>query len=188
MKTEFLQNLKIGDQALTKEIIDAILAENGRDVEAAKKPFADYEAIKEQLKTAKDGLKAFEGVDVNDLQSKITTLQNDLSAKDKEYQQKLADMQFDGLITDTVRAAKGKNAKAIRALLDIDVLKSSKNQADDVKKALEALKKDNGYLFEDEQKPPFFAPGPGSQTPPNTNQPTGDSLVGALRERYNTKG
>ena len=59
MKTEFLQNFKVGDQSLPKEIIDAILAENGRDIEAAKKPFADYESIKEQLQTAKDGLKAF---------------------------------------------------------------------------------------------------------------------------------
>lgn len=49
MKTEFLQNFKVGDQALPKEIIDAILAENGRDIEAAKKPFADYESVKEQL-------------------------------------------------------------------------------------------------------------------------------------------
>ena len=40
------------------------MAENGRDIEAAKKPFPDYESIKEQLQTAKDGLKAFGGVDV----------------------------------------------------------------------------------------------------------------------------
>lgn len=37
MKTEFLQNFKVGEQPLPKEIIDAILAENGRDIEAAKK-------------------------------------------------------------------------------------------------------------------------------------------------------
>ena len=35
MKREFLQNFKIGDQPLTKEIIDAIMEENGRDIEAA---------------------------------------------------------------------------------------------------------------------------------------------------------
>lgn len=58
MKTEFLQNFKVGDQALQKEIIDAILAENGRDIEAAKKPFADYESVKEQLKTAKISIHA----------------------------------------------------------------------------------------------------------------------------------
>jgi hypothetical protein len=71
MKTEFLQNLKIGDQALSKEIIDAIMAENGKDIEAAKKPFADYDHIKDQLKTAQDGLKAFEGVDVAQLQGQM---------------------------------------------------------------------------------------------------------------------
>ena len=36
MKREFLQNLKVGDTALTKEVIDAIMAENGRDIENAK--------------------------------------------------------------------------------------------------------------------------------------------------------
>ena len=39
MKREFLQNFKIGDQPLSKEIIDEIMAENGRDIESAKKAF-----------------------------------------------------------------------------------------------------------------------------------------------------
>lgn len=37
MKREFLQNLKVGEEALPKEVIDAIMAENGRDIEAAVK-------------------------------------------------------------------------------------------------------------------------------------------------------
>ena len=57
MKREFLQNFKVGDQTLPKEIIDAIMEENGRDIEATKKPFADYDTIKQQLQTAKDSLK-----------------------------------------------------------------------------------------------------------------------------------
>ena len=52
MKREFLQNLKVGDQPLSKEVIDAIMSENGRDIEAAKKPFADYDTIKSQLDEA----------------------------------------------------------------------------------------------------------------------------------------
>jgi len=36
MKREFLQNLKVGDQSLPKEIIDAIMEENGKDVQGAK--------------------------------------------------------------------------------------------------------------------------------------------------------
>jgi hypothetical protein len=162
MKREFLQNFRAGDQTLTKEIIDAIMAENGRDIEDAKKPFADYDSIKEQLQTAKDGLKAFEGVDVKDLQGQISKLQGDLTAKEAEYQGKLADLAFEGVLKESITAAKGRNAKAITALLDVDALKASKNQTDDIKVALEALKKDSGYLFDTEQTPPPYSPGTGT--------------------------
>lgn len=181
MKTEFLQNFKVGDQPLPKEVIDAILAENGRDIENAKKPFADYEAIKDQLKAAKDGLKAFEGVDVSKLQVEISTLQGQLADKDKEWKEKLDGMAFDGRIRDAIAAAKGRNAKAISALLDVDALRASKNQEADIKAALEAVKKDNSYLFETETPPPF-AGGTGSAPAGGKQAPV--SLAGALHEKY----
>ena len=181
MKTEFLQNLKVGDQALPKEIIDAILAENGRDIENAKKPFSDYEAIKDQLKTAQDGLKAFEGVDVGQLQGKIKELTGMLSDKDKEWQAKLDGMAFDGRIRDAIAAARGRNAKAISALLDVDALRASKNQEADIKAALEAVKKGNGYVFETET-PPRCAGGTGSAPAGGKQAPA--SLAGALHEKY----
>lgn len=162
MKREFLQNFKVGDQTIPKEIIDEIMAENGRDIEAAKKPFADYDAIKEQLQTARDGLKAFEGVDVAKLQGEITTLNGKLADKDREWQGKLDAMAFEGKVKDAITAARGKSAKAIAALLDIDALKASKNQDADLKTALDALKRDSGYLFEDDNVPPPFAPGAGA--------------------------
>lgn len=162
MKTEFLQNFKVGDQALPKEIIDAILAENGRDIENAKKPFADYDHIKEQLKTAQDGLKAFEGVDVAKLQGEITTLQSKLTGKDKEWQEKLDGMAFDSKIKDAITAAKGKSVKAIAALLDLDTLRQSKNQDADIKAAVDALKAgEYSYQFDTATVPPPYATGTG---------------------------
>lgn len=166
MKREFLQNFKVGDQPLPKEIIDEIMAENDRDIEAAKKPFADYEAIKEQLQTARDGLKAFEGVDVAKLQGEIATLNGQLTAKDQEWQGKLDEMAFNGALKDAITAAKGRNAAAIIGALGpekVAALKGSKDQTADIKAALEGLKKDNGYLFESEQVPPPYAPGTGTQ-------------------------
>ena len=161
MRREFLQNFKVGDQPFTPEIIDAIMAENGRDIEAAKKPFADYDSIKEQLQTAKDGLKAFEGVDVAQLQGQIATLNTQLADKDKEWQAKLDTMAFEGKVKDAITAARGKNVKAISALLDMDALKASKNQDVDIKSAVEALQKESGYLFEEEGNPPPYAGGTG---------------------------
>lgn len=183
MKREFLQNFKVGDQPLPKEIIDEIMAENGRDIESAKKPFADYDSIKEQLQTAKDGLKAFEGVDVAQLQSKVTELQGKLDAKDTEWRGKLADMAFDHALESAITGAKGKSAKAIRAMLDVDALKGSKNQEADIKAALEGLKKDSGYLFDDGKNPPPYSGGTGTGNNNQPGEPT--SLAGALRAKYN---
>ena len=61
MKREFLQNIKVGDQSLPKEVIDSILDEHSRSIGTLK---AEKESLETQLQTAKDGLKAFEGVDV----------------------------------------------------------------------------------------------------------------------------
>ena len=180
MKPEFLQNFKVGDAPLPKEVIDAILAENDRDMKAAVKPFSDYESIKEQLAAAKDGLKAFDGVDVKDLQEKVKQLTGDLEAKETEHRAKLSELEFDGVLKDAITAAKGRNAKAIAALLDVDKLKASKDQTADIKAALEALKKDSGYLFESEQEtPPPYAPGTGTNG-------EGGSLTGddALRTAF----
>lgn len=167
MKVEFLQNFKVGDAPLPKEVVDAILAENDRDVAAAVKPFADYESIKAQLKTATDGLKAFEGVDVKDLRDQVEKLARDLKDKEKAHQQELADMAFDGVLKDAISAARGRSDKAIRALLDVEALKASKDQTADIKAALEGLKKDNGYLFESYEVPPPYAAGTGTQQPPS---------------------
>lgn len=123
----------------------------------------DYETQKEKLETAeqkasasettinslKEDLKKFEGVDVTGLQQKITDLETDLQTKETEFQQKLADRDFDDLLTESIHGAKGKNAKAIRALLDVDALKTSKNQKDDVAAAIKALTEadDSKMLF-----------------------------------------
>lgn len=43
MKREFLQSLTVGDMALPKEVIDTIMAENGRDIELAKQAGSQWE-------------------------------------------------------------------------------------------------------------------------------------------------
>lgn len=186
MKREFLLNFKVGDQPLPKDVIDAIMAENGRDIEAAKvkgaEPFADYDHIKEQLTQAKAALDQFKGVDVSELQAQVAKLQKDLEDKDSEWAGKMAAQAFDAKVKDAITAAKGKNPKAIAALLDLEALKSSKNQDADLTAALDAIKKDSGYLFDEEKTPPPYAGGTGSAQMKQTGEPT--SLSGALQERY----
>lgn len=143
-----------------------ILKEYGMEVPADKK--ADFDkAWKENYRTKSEydnavsqrdnyktslddvnaKLKEFEGVDVKDLQGQITKLQGDLKAKDDEYAAKEADRMFMDSVKEAVKTAGGRNEKAVIAMLDIDALKKSKNQSDDIKTALENVKKSDGYLF-----------------------------------------
>ncbi len=147
MQRKFLEDL-----GLEKEIIDKIMDENGSDLEKTKaKLEAERDNYKSQLETAQDALKEFDGIDVKDLQGKINTLTNDLSEKEKEYQQKIADMEFNSVLDGAISSSGAKNAKAVKALLDLDSLKASKNQADDISRALEAVKTDNDYMFESKE-------------------------------------
>ena len=147
MQRKFLEEL-----GLEKEVIDKIMSENGSDIENTKKKLeAERDNYKSQLETAQETLKSFDGVDVNDLKGKITQLTNDLTAKETEYQGKLAYIEFTNAIESALNGAGAKNIKAVKALLDIDALKSSKNQAEDIKNALETVKSENDYLFQTEQ-------------------------------------
>ena len=162
MKTEFLQNLKVGDQPLSKEVIDAILAENGRDIEAAKRPFADYDHLKTQLDEAQKTIKGFQDQDIEGVRKSAKDWEDKYNQAVKDHEAKLADMAFDRKIDDAITSAKGKSAKAIKALLDVDTLKASKNQDADIKAAMDALQKDSGYLFGDVQTPPPYSGGSGT--------------------------
>ena len=60
MKREFLEGLK-----LEADVIDKIMAENGKDVNREKAKFADYDELKAQLEAANktlDGFKDYEAV------------------------------------------------------------------------------------------------------------------------------
>lgn len=167
MKREFLQNFKVGDQPLTKEIIDAIMAENGADIEAAKRPFADYDTIKQQLAAAQTTIQGFQtqGQDIETLRKSAHDWEEKYNTAIAESERKIADMAFDHALEAAITGAKGKSAKAIRALLDVDTLKSSKNQEADIHTALEALKKDSGYLFDSGETPPPYSAGTGTSLP-----------------------
>jgi hypothetical protein len=77
----------------------------------------------------------------------VDTLKKDLATKEAEFQSQLADRDFQALLTSGIAAAKGKNPKAIMALLDMDALKASKNQKEDTAAALKALAESDAYLF-----------------------------------------
>lgn len=154
MQRKFLEDL-----GLEKEIVDKIMAENGSDIEKTKSKLeTERDGYKEQLETAQNALKEFDGVDVNEMKEKISQLTADMAAKDAEHQARIADIEFNSALDTALTASKARNTKAVKALLDLDKLKTSKNQTEDIKTALEAVKAENDYLFVSENKGEPFHP------------------------------
>lgn len=146
MKADFLKGL-----GLEQDAIDKIMAENGKDVavEQAKttKAVSERDNYKDQLATATESLEKFKDVDPTAMQSEIDKLNQQLKDKDTEYAAKEADRIFFDTIKEAIKTAGGRNEKAVMAMLDIDALKASKNQSEDIKKALETVKESDAYLF-----------------------------------------
>lgn len=155
MKTEFLKGL-----GLEQDAIDKIMAENGKDIAAEKakttKAEGERDKYKGQLETATEPLEKFKDVDPTAMQGEIDKLNQQLKDKDEEYAAKEADRIFSDTIKEAIKTAGGRNEKAVMAMLDIDALKGSKNQSEDIKKALETVKESDAYLFGSDE--PFKNP------------------------------
>lgn len=145
MKTEDLKA-----QGFTDEQISFIMAENGKDIKREKDKADSY---KSQLDTATQTLKGFEGVNVEEMKNKISQLTADLENSQKKHAEEMAQRDFNDLLNSYATEYKARNIKAVMPFLDVEALRQSKNQKDDLKTAFETVRKENGYLFEDERIP-----------------------------------
>ena len=184
MKREELEKL-----GLTKEQIDSVLDMHHKEFDPVNKELEttknDLTASQEKVKTTEEALKAFDGVDPAALNQKIADLQKNLEQKDAEHKAQIADRDFNDLLKESIASAKGRNAKAITALLDVETLKVSKNQKEDIANALKQLSEaeDSSMLFgEKEAKEVGTGDVPGIVTK-GGKETTGD-LKGALMAHY----
>ena len=152
-------------EGLTEEQINAVMRLHGLD-EAAHQ--ATVQGLQAQLTTAQQGLAAFEGVDVNDLRSQITSLTNQLN-------QQAAEFTFTGVLRAAAHEAGALDENdAIALLPDRATLRESKNQAEDVKAAFADLKSRKPYLFQ--QGAPAPQDGAGPEPQPG-NEPQGNPII-----------
>ena len=180
MKTNFLKELGIVEQS----VIDAIMAENGRDIEKVK---GDNEATKTEI----EGLKAQiaerdaqlkelkKSVGDNEaLTAKIAELEETNKKTKSEYEEQLETLRKDSEIELKLRDAKAKNVKAVRALLNAD---------DDLDKQIKTLKEneETSFLFDSEKQeiiPPKGSTPAGGQSSIVKPEP---SFIDAIRKGLN---
>ena len=110
-----------------KKTLETTLAERNSQFETLKNSTGDVESLKQQ----------------------IATLQADNQKKDEAHAAEIKKLKVDSAVDNAITSAKGKNAKAIKALLNLE----NAELADDgtikgLAEQIEALQKSDEYLFE----------------------------------------
>lgn len=130
------------DKDVVTKLLDAMHAEITPYKDAAKKAQDDLAA-----KVAEIGELTKKTGDAEALQKSLKELQDKYEADTKAAAEKMAQIEFEGVVREVVAKYGAKNEKAVKALLDLDKLKDSKNQRDDLDAAVKALTESDAYLF-----------------------------------------
>ncbi len=149
-----------------KNNFETAFNENYKTVNEVEKLRTARDSYKTQLDTATEALKKFEGVDISELQTKISTLTAELAQSRSEFDAQLAQRDFDDLISSFAQKHKVRDLQAVLPFLDTEKLKASKNRDADIEAAFTQVKKEKAYLFEDEGAPRVvsFTNGPDKAT------------------------
>lgn len=133
----------------TEEIDKKVSAEIGKGFVAR----SDFNILNETKKTLETQLSERDGqleelkkVDTKGLQEEITRLQGENTAAKAKYESDLAAVKLDAALDAAITAAGGKNAKAVKALLNRDKLKLAEDGTVEGLD-LESVKASDGYLF-----------------------------------------
>lgn len=167
MKTEFLKSLN-----LSQEVIDKIMAENGKDIAVEQKKAEKViqerdsyklkaESLETQVNDANTEIQKFKDMDIDGIKKAADDWKETAEKAKADADKQISQMKFDYALSAALTGAKAKNAKAVKALLDMDGLKFNDNDGKIVglDEQLAQIKTDNDYLFESDEPAPEFVKG-----------------------------
>ena len=145
-KSDELINSKTEELKKANESLQSQIAERDKDLKTLKKQAGDNEELSNQFK---------------ELQSKY---KQDTENLTKELQQ----TKLNSAVDSALGKAKVRNAKAAKALLNLDEVKlNDKGEVEGLDDQISSLQKTDGYLFDQGSKEPYQPQGGGSKTDPD---------------------
>ena len=165
MKTEFLKSLN-----LSQEVIDKIMAENGKDIAVEQKKAEKViqerdsyklkaESLETQVNDANTEIQKFKDMDIDGIKKAADDWKETAEKAKADADKQISQMKFDYALSAALTGAKAKNAKAVKALLDMDGLKFNDGKIVGLDEQLAQIQADNDYLFESDEPAPEFVKG-----------------------------
>ena len=151
-------------------------------------PKSQFNQKNEELKQAKESLTTMQSdievlkksnADNAELSKQIDELNAAQVKREEEYTAQIQKMELDGIVERTLLSSKVKNAKAVRALLDLEDAKVKDGAIKGLDDQLAKLKESDPYLFESESKPTGVIPG---------EPHGGQGSTGINQEQFNKMG
>lgn len=167
MKREDLTKLGLTDDA----VIDAIMAAHGKDVEKHKTAVdtskAELDTLKTQLVEANKQIEGFKGMNVDQIKAAAEEYKTKFEQAQTEHAAQLEDVKFNHALDSALAAAQAKNLKAVKPLLDLEVLKKAYDPKTETiigfEDHLKPVKEKEAYLFADTKEPPKIVAGGNNQ-------------------------
>lgn len=153
---------------LTKEVAEnyKTVAEHDKKVQ---KMQTEIDTATKRAETAEDTLKGFEGKNFDEITADRDKWKTDYEALIQKQKEDAENAELEEAISTAIKNAKGKDAVSIRAHLDMDSIRSSKNRDKDIADAIKNLteSENTSFLFntEAEDNSAQFTDISGKRTP-----------------------
>lgn len=179
MTKEELKALGLNDEQIEKVVEDYgknYVPKNqfNKKNDALKQAEESLEAMQSDIETLKKA-----NADNDELSKQIDELNAAQLKREAEYTAQIQKMELDGIVERTLLSSKVKNAKAVRALLDLEDAKVKDGAIKGLDDQLTKLKESDPYLFESESKPTGVTPG---------EPHGGQGSTGITQEQFNKMG
>ena len=153
MKTDFLKGLN-----LSQEVIDKIMAENGKDIAAEQKKAEKItqerdsyklraESLETQVNDANAEIQKFKDMDIDGIKQAANDWKTKAKKAKRDADAQISEMKFDYALTAALTGAKARNNKAVKALLNMDGLKLNDGKIIGLDEQLSQIKEENSFLL-----------------------------------------
>ena len=156
MKREYLKSLE-----LSEEIIDKIMDENGKDVEAVKNKYADYDNIKVQLKEANKQIENFKNMDIDKIKKAADDWKKKFDKSEQTHKEQNDKLKKETAIKTAI-ADKAQDIDIVAKLFDMDKITVDEDgKVSGVDEQLTAMQESKKFLFKTNEVQVDYTPRSG---------------------------